>query len=45
MELSYSNKTISEIADALNFSEANNLTRFFNRLEGITPSMYRKLPK
>ncbi len=41
MELRYSNKTISEIADALNFSEANNLTRFFNRLEGTTPSMYR----
>nr|WP_302846531.1 helix-turn-helix domain-containing protein [Polaribacter irgensii] len=32
MELSYSNKTISEIADVLNFCEANNLTRFFNRL-------------
>ena len=42
MELRYSNKTISEIADALNFSEANNLTRFFNRLEGTTPSMYRQ---
>ena len=42
MELCYSNKTVSEIANALNFSEANNLTRFFNRLEGITPSIYRK---
>jgi AraC-like DNA-binding protein len=42
MELRYSNKTVSEIADALNFSEANNLTRFFNRLAGITPSIYRK---
>lgn len=42
MELRYSNKTISEIAIALNFSEANNLTRFFNRLEGTTPSYYRK---
>ncbi len=45
MELSYSNKTISEIADVLHFSEANNLTRFFNRLEGTTPGLYRKLPK
>ncbi|MFT6842438.1 MAG: AraC family transcriptional activator of pobA [Psychroserpens sp.] len=43
MELRYSNKTISEIADTLNFSEANNLTRFFNRLEGITPSGYRQI--
>lgn len=42
MELRYSNKTISEIADALHFSEANNLTRFFNRLEDVTPSIYRK---
>ncbi|MFT5983897.1 MAG: AraC family transcriptional activator of pobA [Ulvibacter sp.] len=42
MELRYSDKTISEISDALNFSEANNLTRFFNRLEGVTPSMYRQ---
>ncbi len=42
IELRYSNKTISEIASAINFSEANNLSRFFNKLEGITPSMYRR---
>ena len=45
MELLYSDKTISEIAMALSFSEANNLTRFFSRLEGITPTKFRnKLP-
>jgi len=42
MELLYSDKTISEIAMELNFSEANNLTRFFNRLEGVSPSSYKK---
>ena len=41
-ELRYSNKTIAEIADALNFSEANNLTRFFKAMEGTSPSAYRK---
>ncbi|WP_298417758.1 AraC family transcriptional regulator [uncultured Kordia sp.] len=41
MELLYSDKTISEIAMDLNFSEANNLTRFFSRLEGITPTKFR----
>ncbi len=42
MELRHSKKTISEIADALQFSEANNLTRFFNTYESISPSNYRK---
>ncbi|WP_430966987.1 AraC family transcriptional regulator [Spongiimicrobium sp. 2-473A-2-J] len=41
MELRYSDKTISEIGYALNFSESNNLTRFFKNLEGISPSSYR----
>jgi AraC family transcriptional regulator, transcriptional activator of pobA len=41
MELNYSKKTIAEIASELNFSEANNLTRFFNQLEGISPNAYR----
>lgn len=41
MELRYSNKTIAEIAYALHFSESNNLTRFFKKLEGINPSAYR----
>ncbi len=41
MELRYSGKTIIEIADALNFSEPNNLSRFFSKMEGITPAAYR----
>jgi len=41
MELRYSNNTIAQIANALNFSESNNLTRFFKKLEGISPSLYR----
>jgi len=41
MELRYTDKTIAEIAFALNFSEPNNLTRFFKNLEGVTPSVYR----
>ncbi len=41
MELRYTKKTIDEIAFALNFSESNNLTRFFKKLEGISPSVYR----
>jgi len=40
-ELRYSNKTIKEIAHELNFSESNNLTRFFQNMEGVTPSTYR----
>ena len=43
MELQYSNKTIAEIAHTLNFSESNNLTRFFKKLEGISPSAYRDI--
>ena len=42
MELRYSQQTISEIAYTMNFSEPNNLTRFFHRLEGISPSVYRE---
>jgi len=40
-ELCYSNKTIAEIAHALNFSESNNLTRFFRKMKGCSPSDYR----
>lgn len=40
-ELRYTHKTIAEIADALNFSEPNNLTRFFIKMEGENPSVYR----
>lgn len=41
MELRYSNQTVAEIANILNFSEPNNLTRFFKKMEGISPSNYR----
>lgn len=41
MELRYTNKTIAEIAIELNFSEPNNLTRFFKKMKGISPAMYR----
>ncbi|HKK77753.1 MAG TPA: AraC family transcriptional regulator [Saprospiraceae bacterium] len=40
-ELRYSDKTIAEIAYTLNFSEPNNLTRFFKKMEGVSPSVYR----
>ncbi|MBO0322408.1 helix-turn-helix transcriptional regulator [Muricauda sp. CAU 1633] len=41
MELRYSNRTISEIAHNLQFSDPNNLTRFFTRLTGQSPRKYR----
>lgn len=41
-ELRYTDKTISEIAHDLHFSEPNNLTRFFIKMEGVNPSAYRK---
>ena len=45
-ELKYSKKTIAEIAHDLNFSEPNNLTRFFKKMEGISPATFRnKQPK
>ena len=42
LELLYSNKTIVQISKELNFSEPNNMTRFFNRLEGIPPSAFKE---
>lgn len=41
-ELRYSNKTIAEIAYTLNFGEPNNLTRFFRKMEGVSPTTYRE---
>ncbi len=40
-ELRYSDKTIAEIAHSLKFSEPNNLTRFFRKMEGVSPSKYK----
>jgi len=42
LELLGSPKTVVQIAKDLNFSEPNNMTRFFNRLEGVPPSIYRE---
>lgn len=41
VQLRHSKKTIAEIAHALHFSEPNNLTRFFRKMEGVTPVKYR----
>ncbi|MEM7484673.1 MAG: AraC family transcriptional regulator [Bacteroidota bacterium] len=40
-ELRYSDKTIAEIAHSLKFSEPNNLTRFFRKMAGVSPSTYK----
>jgi AraC-like DNA-binding protein len=41
-ELRYTDKTIAEIAYDLQFSEPNNLTRFFRKIEGVSPANYRQ---
>ncbi len=38
-------KTIAVIAKELNYTNAQNFIRFFNRMEGITPGKYRKKNK
>ena len=40
-ELLFSNRTISEIAFLLHFSEASSLIRFFQKMENCSPSQYR----
>ena len=42
-ELRYSTKTVAEIAYELNFSEPNNLSRFFSKIEGMSPVAFRKI--
>ncbi|WP_422858616.1 helix-turn-helix domain-containing protein [Flagellimonas sp. S174] len=44
-ELVFTTKSITEIASDLNFSEPNNLSRFFQRLSGISPLDYRSNSK
>ncbi|OBX17473.1 hypothetical protein A9996_19410 [Gelidibacter algens] len=39
--LAYSTLNINEIANSVNFSEANHLTRFFKQHSNITPKEYR----
>ena len=41
-ELRYTDKTIAQIAHSLNFSEPNNLTRFFRKVEGLSPSIFKE---
>ncbi|TPN85256.1 helix-turn-helix domain-containing protein [Aquimarina algicola] len=41
-ELLYTDKTISEIASELHFSEPNNLSRFFQKHEEISPLHFRQ---
>jgi len=40
--LVYSSMTLSQIADALQFSEPAYFSRFFKRLTGQTPSAFRQ---
>jgi len=40
--LRQSDKNISEIAEAMNFSEATNFVKFFKKMTGITPKQFRK---
>lgn len=40
--LVYTNLTIKEIADKLEFDETSNLTNYFKRNTGITPSLFRE---
>jgi len=42
IELRYTDKTIAQIAHSLNFSEPNNLARFFKNREGCSPSSFRE---
>lgn len=41
-ELTYTSMTISQVSDSLGFSEAAYFTRFFKRVTGQTPKMFRK---
>ena len=42
IQLKTTDKTISEIADELNFSDQSALTNFFRTKSGITPLAYKK---
>ncbi|WP_258550862.1 helix-turn-helix domain-containing protein [Klebsiella pneumoniae] len=41
-DLVYTAMTVNEIADRLGFSEPAYFTRFFKRLSGVSPSVFRK---
>ncbi len=39
--LKYSNKSISQIADILGFTDSSNFAKFFKKCDGCTPTQYR----
>ena len=41
-ELSYTTKSIQEIADEYNFPSQSYFSRYYKRLSGVTPSDFRK---
>ena len=45
IQLKTTDKTISEIADELNFSDQSALTNFFRTKAGVSPLAYRKSKK
>lgn len=40
--LQYSDLTVAQIADHLNFAETSSFSKFFYRIKGVTPSDFRK---
>ncbi len=44
-ELLFTDNTIAEISDTLNFSEPNHMIRFFKTLNGVTPMAFRNSNK
>ncbi|WP_139134405.1 helix-turn-helix domain-containing protein, partial [Crocinitomix algicola] len=42
MNLIHTDKTVAEIANLFNFSEANHLTRFFKQKTGLSPIKFRQ---
>ena len=43
--LCFESKSIGEISDELDFTDASNMTKFFKRYTGITPNAFRKMNK
>ena len=41
-ELSYSSKSIQELADEYNFPSQSYFSRYYKRMTGMTPSEFRK---
>ena len=41
-ELSYTSKSVQELADEYNFPSQSYFSRYFKRMTGLTPSEFRK---